>query len=313
MASHDQTTPATTPDASHAAQPDTISAAPTPLAPAPTAKAAAKRVVATPVKKVPQPVKATTTTVVKPAAPSVAKKTPTPTKPVAKAATAKTPATKTAAQKNVAKPAVKAAPAVAARVATKSPAKAEPKAVIATTTKHKIEKLLKAKKPKLVRDSFTIPKLEYLILEELKQRGGKLGNTIKKSELIRAGIKALAAMSDASLLAAREIKALIGASAEKVKLGTVKVHQARESMNHIVESVGRVTDVIAEIHVGSTAQSSSMSSINMAISSLDQMTQQNAAVVEESAAAAQNLQDQARGLRDVAGRFRLPTLALALR
>ncbi len=102
----------------------------------------------------------------------------------------------------MAKPAVKAVPAVAARVDAKSPMKAEPKAVIATTAKHKIEKLLKTKKPKLVRDSFTIPKLEYLILEELKQRSGKLGNAIKKSELIRAGIKALAAMSDAGLLAA---------------------------------------------------------------------------------------------------------------
>ena len=120
-------------------------------------------------------------------------------------------------------------------------------------------------------------------------------------------------LANRSALAAREIKALIGASAEKVKLGIVKAHQARESMNHIVESVGRVTDAIGEIHVGSNAQSSSISSINMAVSSLDQMTQQNAAVVEESAAAAQNLQDQARGLRDVAGRFRLPTLALALR
>lgn len=120
-------------------------------------------------------------------------------------------------------------------------------------------------------------------------------------------------LANRSALAAREIKALIGASAEKVKLGTVKVHQARKSMNNIVESVGRVTEAIGEIHVGSNAQSSSISSINVAVSRLDQMAQQNAAVVEESAAAAQNLQDQASGLRDVSGRFRLPTLALALR
>ncbi len=120
-------------------------------------------------------------------------------------------------------------------------------------------------------------------------------------------------LANRSALAAREIKALIGASSENVKLGTVKVHQARESMNSIVESVERVTEAIGEIHVGSNAQSSSISSINVAVSRLDQMTQQNAAVVEESAAAAQNLQDQASGLRDVAGRFRLPTLALALR
>ncbi|MDD2881672.1 MAG: methyl-accepting chemotaxis protein [Rhodoferax sp.] len=121
------------------------------------------------------------------------------------------------------------------------------------------------------------------------------------------------ALANRSALAAREIKALIGAAAGNIKLGTVKVHQARASMDNIVESVGRVVDAIAEIHIGSNVQSSSMSSINVAVGKLDQMTQQNAAVMEESAAAAQNLQDQAGGLRDVAGRFRLPTLDLALR
>lgn len=100
------------------------------------------------------------------------------------------------------KPAAKAAPTVAARVAIKPPVKTVSKTVVAPAAKPKTEKLLKTKKPKLVRDSFTIPKLEYLILEELKQRGGKLGNAIKKSELIRAGIKALANLSDASFLAA---------------------------------------------------------------------------------------------------------------
>jgi len=120
-------------------------------------------------------------------------------------------------------------------------------------------------------------------------------------------------LANRSAVAAREIKALIGASAENVKLGTIKVQQARDTMNTIVESVERVSEVIGEIHAGSNAQSSSIASINVAVSQLDEMTQQNAAVVEESAAAAQNLQDQASGLRDVAGRFRLPTLALALR
>lgn len=60
----------------------------------------------------------------------------------------------------------------------------------------------KVKKPKLVRDSFTIPKDEYTVLAELKQRGAKLAQPVKKSELLRAGIKALAGMSDKSLLAA---------------------------------------------------------------------------------------------------------------
>jgi hypothetical protein len=64
------------------------------------------------------------------------------------------------------------------------------------------EKPVKAKKPKLVRDSFTIPKAEYLVLDELKQRATTLAHPIKKSELLRAGIKALAAMSDTGFLAA---------------------------------------------------------------------------------------------------------------
>ena len=63
-------------------------------------------------------------------------------------------------------------------------------------------KPVKIKKPKLVRDSFTIPKLEYTVLDELKARSNQLASPAKKSELLRAGIKALAAMSDAALLAA---------------------------------------------------------------------------------------------------------------
>ena len=64
------------------------------------------------------------------------------------------------------------------------------------------EKAVKPKKPKLVRDSFTIPKAEYLVLDELKQRAAVLARPVKKSELLRAGIKALAAMADAAFLAA---------------------------------------------------------------------------------------------------------------
>ncbi|WP_395055702.1 hypothetical protein [Polaromonas sp.] len=64
------------------------------------------------------------------------------------------------------------------------------------------EKPAKPKKPKLVRDSFTIPKAEYGVLEELKQRAAALAHPVKKSELLRAGIKALAAMPDAAFLTA---------------------------------------------------------------------------------------------------------------
>ena len=126
----------------------------------------------------------------------------------AKSATA---ATKTAApvRKAVQKPAAK-------KVATKpvsvtkavvkivAPAPAAPvlKAAAKPAAKPKAAKPVKEKKPKLVRDSFTIPKAEYSVLEELKQRAGKLGNQAKKSELLRAGIKALAAMADSAFLAA---------------------------------------------------------------------------------------------------------------
>ncbi len=68
----------------------------------------------------------------------------------------------------------------------------------------KTAKAEKPKKPKLVRDSFTIPKAEYVVLEALKLRAAKLTRAVKKSELLRAGIKALAALSDAAFLSALE-------------------------------------------------------------------------------------------------------------
>jgi methyl-accepting chemotaxis protein len=120
-------------------------------------------------------------------------------------------------------------------------------------------------------------------------------------------------LANRSAMAARQIKTLIGESVEKVKLGTTKVNQARETMSAIVDSVERVAHAIGEVTDGSREQSTSMASINAAVNHLDQMTQQNAAVVEESAAAARSLQDQAGDLRDVAGQFRLPGLMLALR
>lgn len=75
-------------------------------------------------------------------------------------------------------------------------AAAQPKPVAAPLP----DKAAKPKKPKLVRDSFTIPKAEYLVIDELKQRAAVLARPVKKSELLRAGIKALAAMSDTAFL-----------------------------------------------------------------------------------------------------------------
>ena len=106
-----------------------------------------------------------------------------------KPAVKKTTVTKTAAKKPVVKKAtVKKAPIKAA-----APKPAKPV---------KVAKPAKVKKPKLVRDSFTIPKDEYVVIDALKTRAGKLGQAIKKSELLRAGVKALAAMSDIQFKAA---------------------------------------------------------------------------------------------------------------
>jgi hypothetical protein len=86
-----------------------------------------------------------------------------------------------------------------------APKRPTPKAAApakAPTVVNKPVKLEKVKKPKLIRDSFTIPKIEYVVLDALKERAGKLARSAKKSELLRAGIKALAAMPDAAFLAA---------------------------------------------------------------------------------------------------------------
>jgi len=117
----------------------------------------------------------------------------------------------TTAQKTIQKPATKkavvkkvAAKPVRKTTTAKAPIKAAPvKAAPAKPAKPvKAPKPVKTKKPKLVRDSFTIPKDEYVVIESLKTRAGKLGQAVKKSELLRAGVKALAAMSDIQFKAA---------------------------------------------------------------------------------------------------------------
>jgi hypothetical protein len=115
--------------------------------------------------------------------------------------------------KKTASPAAKkpaAAPAKPKAAVKKQPAKSPVKAPVSKTVKAKPAKTVKpakvekVKKPKLVRDSFTIPKAEYVVLDDLKQRAAKLTRPAKKSELLRAGIKALAALSDAAFLTALE-------------------------------------------------------------------------------------------------------------
>lgn len=137
---------------------------------------------ATPVVATAPSAPAKTATSKKPARTTAAKPAAKSSKTVA-AATPKAPAAKKAAA-NVTK---KAGTAAAKTKASAKPA-AQPAAV----------KAPKAKKPKMVRDSFTIPKPEYDVLDVLKLRAAKLGNPVKKTELIRAGVKAIAALSDAA-------------------------------------------------------------------------------------------------------------------
>jgi hypothetical protein len=127
--------------------------------------------------------------------------------PVAKKPAAKKPVVKKTAVKKVAakKPVVKKAATTATKKAvTKTVVKKAPiKSAVSKSAKPvKTVKPAKVKKPKLVRDSFTIPKDEYVVIDALKTRAGKLGQAVKKSELLRAGVKALAAMSDIQFKAA---------------------------------------------------------------------------------------------------------------
>ena len=105
--------------------------------------------------------------------------------------------------------------------------------------------------------------------------------------------------------AAREIKALIGASVERVESGARLVQNAGSTMDEIVGSVKRVGDIIGEITAASTEQSDGIGQVNTAVNQLDQMTQQNAALVEQSAAAAQSLREQATRLAGAVQVFKL--------
>jgi len=112
-------------------------------------------------------------------------------------------------------------------------------------------------------------------------------------------------LAQRSAEAAREIKSLIGNSVEKVETGARLVQDAGATMDEIVASVQRVTDIMGEITAAATEQSQGIGQVNGAVASLDQMTQQNAALVEQSAAAAESLKDQAVSLAGVVARFRL--------
>jgi methyl-accepting chemotaxis protein len=112
-------------------------------------------------------------------------------------------------------------------------------------------------------------------------------------------------LAQRSAEAAKEIKALIGNSVDKVETGARLVHDAGQTMNEIVASVQRVSDIIGEITVAATEQSQGVGQVHEAVGQLDEMTQQNAALVEESAAAAESLREQASRLAGLVSTFRL--------
>jgi methyl-accepting chemotaxis protein len=112
-------------------------------------------------------------------------------------------------------------------------------------------------------------------------------------------------LAQRSAAAAKEIKTLIGDSVDKVSMGTMLVEEAGKTMDEVVSSVRRVSDIVAEISAASAEQSTGIGQVNQAIVQMDGVTQQNAALVEEAAAAAESLQQQAATLVALVGEFKL--------
>jgi methyl-accepting chemotaxis protein len=112
-------------------------------------------------------------------------------------------------------------------------------------------------------------------------------------------------LAQRSAAAAKEIKTLIGDSVNEVHAGSALVNEAGKTMEEIMGSVRRVTDIMAEITSASQEQSSGIEQVNDAIKQMDRTTQQNAALVEEASAAAQSLQEQAGSLSQIVGQFKL--------
>ena len=120
--------------------------------------------------------------------------------------------------------------------------------------------------------------------------------------VVASEVRALAGRSAA---AAKEIKELISASVDRVEQGTALVDKAGQTMTDVVQSIRRVTDIMSEISAASAEQSEGVSQVGDAVAQMDQVTQQNAALVEEMAAAASSMKSQATDLVRVVSVFRL--------
>ncbi len=116
-------------------------------------------------------------------------------------------------------------------------------------------------------------------------------------------------LAQRSAAAAKEIKTLIGDSVDKVDAGSRLVDQAGHTMDEVVASITRVTDIMNEITTASDEQREGIEQVNTAITQMDSVTQQNAALVEEAAAAAASMQEQAARLTSVVGVFKLDAMA----
>ncbi len=116
-------------------------------------------------------------------------------------------------------------------------------------------------------------------------------------------------LAQRSAAAAKEIKDLIGDSVDKVQAGNRLVEQAGSTMHEVVASVRRVTGIMSEMMSASQEQSAGIEQINIAVTQMDNVTQQNAALVEEAAAAAQAMQEQVNSLNEVVSVFRVANIA----
>jgi methyl-accepting chemotaxis protein len=114
-----------------------------------------------------------------------------------------------------------------------------------------------------------------------------------------------------SATAAKEIKDLIQDSVKKVEDGSLLVAQSGQTLEQIVSSVKKVSDIIAEIAAASREQSSGIEQVNRAVMQMDEMTQQNAALVEEATASSQAMADQARQLNEILSRYQVDALLTA--
>jgi methyl-accepting chemotaxis protein len=117
-------------------------------------------------------------------------------------------------------------------------------------------------------------------------------------------------LAQRSASAAKDIKGLINDSVEKVALGSELVGKAGKTMDEIVQSISRVTQIMTQISNASEEQSIGIAQVNDAITQMDQVTQQNAALVEQAAAAAESMQEQSAKLADVVSVFKIDAASM---